>query len=652
MHATMMDNLPLPVMELEALRDEAGNMTSLKFTWVNATAQENMSLDGGALVGRTLCSIHPDIKNTHHYRAILEAVQKKELRSIMVRSVHNPKYFGRFLQFIINPSEYGCVIIVNDVTDIGTERDNARRQHKMMEAACDDAVNGIAIANQEQKIVYANPALHKSLGYNPGELLGLKIRDMVAESDDEDRRRAAKKMLNAEISQYVTDRTYLAKDGTEILMSVAVSSTHGSDGQQLSLAHFRDVREERAAQKDLAEALERAEESTRLKSEFLANMSHEIRTPLNGVIGMAQVLSHSELSPEQAEHLDIIRDSSGNLMTLLNDILDLSKIESGKIEIEAIDADIRHKIKRNFRLLATTAREKGVACDLVVHPGVPSSLRFDPVRLGQCVTNLLSNAIKFTHQGRIIAAVSGQREGNLFNLVIHVSDSGIGIPEDKRAKIFQSFEQADGSTTRGYGGTGLGLTITRYLVELMGGELSVVSEVGKGSVFTLKVPCEITAGQKSSNDADVTSIATPNLQPGRVTGKRVLVVDDNVVNRRVVSTFLEAYGMEAHAAIDGLDALEQLQDNEFDLVLLDIHMPKLDGVQTLKRLRKNDVAMADGSVIALTADAMIGDKEKYLEAGFDGYVAKPINERDLISEVTRILGLDSRNVRADWSAVG
>ena len=333
MNAAMMDNLPLPVMELEALRDELGNMTSLKFVRVNAVAQENMSLTGEALEGRTLCSIHPNIKDTHYYRAILEAVQNKEPRSIMVKSVYNPKYLGRYLQFIINPSEHGCVIIVNDVTDIVTERDNARRQHKMMEAACDDAVNGIAIANNEEKIVYANPALHKSLGYNPGELLGMKVRDMVAESDSEDRRQAAQKMLNAEISQYVADRTYLAKNGSEILMSVAVSSTHGLDDQKLTLAHFRDVREERASQKELAEALERAEEATRLKSEFLANMSHEIRTPLNGVIGMAQVLSHSQLSPEQAEHLDIIRDSSGNLMTLLNDILDLSKIESGKIEI-------------------------------------------------------------------------------------------------------------------------------------------------------------------------------------------------------------------------------------------------------------------------------------------------------------------------------
>ena len=379
-----------------------------------------------------------------------------------------------------------------------------------------------------------------------------------------------------------------------------------------------------------------------MKSEFLANMSHEIRTPLNGVLGMAQTLASETLTPSQQEQVSIILESGHALMVLLNDILDLSKIEAGKLEISPVASDLRHKLSSLFKLHESVAKEKGIKLSLFVHPDVPSSLTFDPVRLRQCVGNLVSNAIKFTEKGEVMIVVTTDaiEDTESQRVTIHVSDTGCGIAPDKLDRIFDSFSQEDGSTTRRFGGTGLGLSITRKLARMMEGDVTVVSEQGRGSVFTLTFNAQVVAAPYSKQPLKAVQIREARRRTS-LSGCQVLVVDDNAINLRVASTFLANHDISVTTAQDGKDALERLGRKPFDIVLMDIHMPGLDGAEAFRRLRMSASPNRLIPVIALTADSMAGDRERYLSMGFDGYVSKPIDERTLISAMSQVLSVSA-----------
>ncbi len=644
--ADVYNALPVPVMDFTPVRNESGEIVDFIYSWANEVVLATTGATLEEAIGLRLLETTPTLEESSAFEQMIATVEQGKSLSMVTRIDHGLLYRNQIAKFVTAPSKSGCAVIMQDVTDVIAERDTAREQMKMMQAACDDAAGGIAIANKDDQLIYANPALSKLLGYARGELVGMRIDDLTAENEEPARDIKSKMLLSEEINQYVTDRVYLTKMGEELLLSIAVSMITGPNGEQLSLAHFRDVREERKVQHDLRTALVKSEEATRLKSEFLANMSHEIRTPLNGVIGMAQVLSYSKLDSEQSEQLAIIQESSTNLLALLNDILDLSKVEAGKVEITPVETDIRHKLNRLFQLHQPVAKEKGLAFDLVVHPTVPSRLQIDPVRLRQCVTNLISNAIKFTQDGRVVVAVTSKPVGPDHEVTVHVSDSGIGISPEKAETIFESFQQADGSTTRSFGGTGLGLTITRRLARLMGGDLSVVSELGRGSVFTLRFMAQPSGALTPTRD--IPNIKRDDATHGINFGeKTVLIVDDNVVNRQVVRTFLRAYGFRVVEAADGIEAVQKTAAQNFDLILMDIHMPRLDGVNAARQIRDSNMFNATVPIIALTADAMSGDREKYLALGMSGYVPKPINERELIGAVSQVLALQHKLV-ANW----
>jgi signal transduction histidine kinase/ActR/RegA family two-component response regulator len=418
-----------------------------------------------------------------------------------------------------------------------------------------------------------------------------------------------------------------------------------SDGRKVAISV--DVTELRQREKELRKAQAEAVAASNAKSAFLANMSHEIRTPLNGILGMAQVLDMADLTPEQKEQVATILDSGRNLMSLLNDVLDLSKIEAGKIAIVPTDTDIAHTLRRLHRLWKPKAEEKGLEFFLSLDSELPQVLNFDSVRVRQCVSNLISNAIKFTAKGRVEVFVTARRGGDGRHTVkIRVSDTGVGMDEETAGRLFRPFVQADESTQRKFGGTGLGLSITRKLAELMGGEAVVRSEPGRGSEFTFT----FLAGDARPHHRVVSAGQDPVVdENGRAAlkgqGLRLLLVDDHPINRQVAALFLRPFGMRIVEATNGSEALAALAAEPFDLVLLDIHMPVMDGPTTIRTIRESSEAWKDIPVIALTADAMSGDKERYLGLGMNGYLSKPLAERDLIAEITRIRSLSPEQLK-------
>jgi signal transduction histidine kinase/CheY-like chemotaxis protein len=395
------------------------------------------------------------------------------------------------------------------------------------------------------------------------------------------------------------------------------------------------VRRLRETKYELRRTAAAAEAASNAKSTFLANMSHEIRTPLNGVLGMADALSQEDLLPRQADCVNTIPESGKSLMAILNDVLDLSKIEAGKLEISPVDSNLHHVFYSIHKLFLPRTEEKGITLTLKIGESVQQRLCFDTVRVRQCVSNLVSNAVKFTKTGGVtISASSVATIDGLRLVTVDVTDTGIGMSEDVMNRLFSDFAQADASTSRKFGGTGLGLAISRRLAQLMDGDVTVKSRVGKGTVFSFSFRAALAQPQAPSHDA--------LLSPARLGsetilgGLRVLLVDDNEVNRKVARMLLKPTRMEIVDAENGKQALDLLAAQPFDLVLLDVHMPVMDGATTIKHIRASRESWSALPVIALTADAMSGDRERLLGLGMTGYATKPVDQRALVAEIMRV----------------
>ena len=387
------------------------------------------------------------------------------------------------------------------------------------------------------------------------------------------------------------------------------------------------VRLMRGSAKALEKAEAEAQEASRAKSAFLAMMSHELRTPMNGVLGLAHALRGTELSPRQAEYLEMIEQSGHGLMTILNDILDLSKIEAGRLELEVAPFDVR-KLAAQIRLVwSETARLKGLELALDVDPATPTWLSGDAARVRQILMNLVSNALKFTEAGRVTVRIAPAEGG----VALSVSDTGVGMSQEQRARLFTPFVQGDRTIARRFGGTGLGLTICRQLADMMGGEIGVESVPGQGSTFTARLPLPAALGPV----AVVGEAETLDL-----VGARLLVVDDNEVNQVVARAVLESAGASVVTVGDGRSALDRLRVEDFDVVLMDVHMPGMDGVEAVRRIRSGEGGRVDLPVVALTADAMVGDAERLLAQGFDDAHPKPIQPAGLLATVAglRVMG--------------
>ncbi len=392
---------------------------------------------------------------------------------------------------------------------------------------------------------------------------------------------------------------------------------------------MQNITARRNAEAEVEAARDAAEAANRAKSEFLANMSHEIRTPLNGVMGVAGALARTELAPDQREMVGLIESSAQTLEGLLSDVLDLARIESGRLELRAEPFDLGGCLRQTAALFATQAEAKGLCFEVRIAPEAERAVGGDITRLRQIVSNLLSNAIKFTAKGAVALSVDAQCRDQVMRLSLSVRDTGIGFDEAAHMRLFQRFEQADGSITRRYGGTGLGLAISRSLAEAMGGQLEAASIPGEGAVFTLKLDLPLAAEESSSTALEP---AAPTVASVR---RRVLLAEDHPTNRRVVQLILDAIDVELTCVEDGALAVEASARQDFDLILMDMQMPVMDGLTAVRAIREHEArsGSARTRIISLTANAMPEHAEASRKAGADGHLTKPIAADKLIAAV-------------------
>ena len=502
------------------------------------------------------------------------------------------------------------------------------RQHAYLDALIASTPVAIAVLDNQRVVRSVNPAFEALFGYPAAEVVGAGIDGLIvpeamrSESSDLETRVRRGEVVRVELER-------MRKDGQRIQVRLSAAAVKAAaDGALVAL--YEDISDRKAAEAAMREARDLAERVARARSAFLANMSHEIRTPMNAVLGFVELVLDTELAPEQRRALELVRTSSEALLTILNDILDYSKIEAEHLELEAIPFDLPKVVHATATLLAVRAREKHLELTVDVLPDVPQMVRGDPTRVRQVLMNLIGNAIKFTEEGEVdVSAGVIQRDGDGVAVQFRVRDTGIGIPEEQLGTIFKEFTQADASMTRRYGGTGLGLAISRRLVALMGGELAVTSEVGRGSEFsfTLRLPLEAT---------QAAARATVSLG-----GRRLLVVDDNETNRRIVRDMLGAEGMAVHEAPRadaGLEALRRAARARapYDLAILDAQMPDQDGFQLATAIRA-DRALAETRLLILTSAGQRGDGERCRQLGIQAYLTKPIARADLVEAVGTVL---------------
>jgi PAS domain S-box-containing protein len=488
---------------------------------------------------------------------------------------------------------------------------------------------GIMVLDSHQKIQLCNSAFEKLFEYTREQLIGKPIAGLFAGVEDllESHRLALNETPINRVARVQR------KDQSFIDLELHVVGLMVNGELRGSLGLYQDISARKRAEAEMRHAKEVAEEASRAKSEFLANMSHEIRTPLNGVIGMTDLALNTELTREQKEYLETVKMSADSLLSVINDILDFSKMEADKVQLDLVDFDLRDDLEGVLRTLALRAHEKGLELLCDIAPEIPGLLRGDLNRINQVINNLVSNGIKFTQMGEVALKVQLEAiDGNDFILQFTVADTGIGVPSEKQKMIFDPFTQADSSTTRRYGGTGLGLTISARLVGMMGGEIWLQSEVGKGTQF------HFTARLRSPIGAVALGTATP---PEILNHVKVLVVDDNRTNRRILEEMLKPWGMEVTSVEGGDEALAQISSAQFlgkpyALILTDMHMPKMDGFELAERIRRLPEPSAP-MIMMLTSAGHQGDAERCRKLGVTAYLLKPIRQYELRESIVRVL---------------
>ena len=545
------------------------------------------------------------------------------------------RHFESIKKPLLGPGgERRILVIAHDVTSLKRAQQRIERSERQLRYVLDATGEGLWDWDVATGVLRRNRRWNEILGFAPDVLEGT-LDDFGGCLLDAERDEVMQVLDDclAGRGAYRHEHSMRRRDGTVIwVMDRGDVVERDADGRALRMAgSVADITTRRRAEEEMRAARQAADQANRAKSEFLANMSHEIRTPLNGILGMTELVMETPLNPAQREMLETVGKSGRSLLTILNDILDLSKIEAGKLELESVGFEIRAELDPIFRMLGQQAVAKGLVFDVKVRDSVPQWVRGDPGRLRQVLLNLVGNAVKFTERGDVSVDVeTGTVRDESVQLIFRVTDTGIGIAPELQQQVMSPFAQADTSMTRRYGGTGLGLAISRSLVDMMGGELDLASVPGQGSCFTFAADFARQAGG---------SQGAPEVVPrGRVDGAplRILLAEDNPVNQKVASLILGRGGHAVTVVGDGHEAVDAWAGGSFDLVLMDLQMPRMGGIDATRAIR--DREHAEGRphtpILALTANAMLGAREECLAAGMDDYIAKPFKVDELLATVS------------------
>ncbi|HEX4196129.1 MAG TPA: ATP-binding protein [Caulobacteraceae bacterium] len=600
----------------------------------------NFDLVGEPIEGRTLYEVAPEFYEP--WRPVLErCLAGDEDRGRRVRAVH-PSGRSAWLQMEVTPwrnadgGVAGLAIAANDISELVEVLDRTERSEERLNMALAladlhvwemDYVNRELITAGAADTFFAEPMTYEKL-----------YRDIYVTIDPRDRpgvEEAWRRHIE-DGATYRPEYRVARSDGKEVWVEGATQIFTDKAGRLLRMVGaMQNITHRKEVERELVQAKNDAEAANRAKSTFLATMSHEIRTPLNGVLGMAQAMAVETLSDAQRERLDIIRQSGETLLAILNDVLDLSKIEAGKLELEEGRFDISELAEGALAAFMAVAEHKGLGFDLRVEAKAAGVYRGDSTRVRQILYNLISNALKFTERGEVRVTVGHAGE----DLIIEVRDSGIGIATNRLASLFQKFEQADASTTRRFGGTGLGLAICRELAQLMGGDIEVASVVGAGATFTVRLPLARMA-EGLAKPLQVAAISGPR-PDAPAASLRVLAAEDNTVNQLVLRTLLQQAGLDLVLVSDGAAAVAAWEANEWDVILMDVQMPEMDGPTATRtiRAREAESGRARTPIVALTANAMSHQVAEYMDAGMDGFVSKPIEVSRLFAAIEAALAL-------------
>ncbi len=544
---------------------------------------------------------------------------------------------------------------------IGTIQDVTENAHKeeleKLVLAATQSYNSVVIIDKNQKIEWVNEGFTRLTGYTLVDLQGKSIgilrgsngRQITQQKNTFETILKDKKPVTFENTNYTKEgKSYwvittatpiLGKEG-ELERIIAIE-TDISDRKQIEeeLVEANKIAEQSLNQvnktlTELTKAKKDLEESMKVKAQFMANMSHEIRTPMNAVIGFTDLLLKTSLTPDQKQYIDAVKTSGKNLLVIINDILDFSKIESGKLVFEQINFRLSQAVSTVTELLLPKSSEKNIRLSTKIEKNIPDNLIGDPTRLNQILLNLVGNGIKFTTQGEVKITVDLLSEaGDDVELKFSIIDTGIGIPEDKVNSLFKAFTQISNETTRKYGGTGLGLAIAKQLVELQGGTISVQSKVGEGSIFSFILKFKKNYEPESDNKNEEKNIEGTDLE-----GLSVLLVEDNLLNQILAKKVLSDWKMKVDTAENGLIAIDKLEKKNFDLILMDIQMPEMDGYEATQHIReKSSPEKRVTPIMAMTAHALAGESEKCIKAGMDGYISKPFDSSVLYSKIVSVL---------------
>jgi PAS domain S-box-containing protein len=626
------------------------------FTFVNPVAARTVGYSHDEVMGKHYLElIHPDYRDEAakvYGSQVAKKINNTYYEYPVVRKDGTERWLGQNAQLIMEDGRItGIQAVARDITDRKKIEEALQKSEEIFRTITATANDSVIMMDSEGKVTYWNEAAEKTFGYTSEEILGKNLHaTFVPERFLEAHKKgfpSFKKTGQGAAIGKTLELAALRKDGAEVPVELSLSSVK-IGGAWNAVGLIRDITARKKAEEALQKAKDEAEDANLAKTEFLASMSHEIRTPMNAIIGMADLLQETTLDPEQLQYVQTFQSAGENLLNIINDILDISKVEAGRVQLETTGFDLNEMIENICEVMAIRAHEKGLELTCNIMPDVPTSLLGDPVRLRQILINLMGNAIKFTGKGEVAVQVERQKSGGRdpgpgvggqgagdgqVELVFSVTDTGIGIPLEKIDTIFEVFSQADSSTTRKYGGTGLGLSISKKLVELMDGDIRVDSKPGHGSTFSFTVRFKVQR---------ILSEKTESL-PLDLKGFRVLVVDDNATNRLILSKVLSGLGAVVTEAQNGDRGLAELKRaletaEPFQLALIDGRMPEMDGFELAGRIKETAGKIRDTSIMMLTSDNRRDDIARCRKLGISTYLVKPVKRSALLDAIAVTLG--------------